>query len=108
MKEKLRIKFSKASLKRIDVFGILFLLAASILLVFALEQGGTRYEWNSATIVAVLVLAGLSWIAFALWEYWLERSRSLQEPIFPLRLLKIRILVATMTYSPAQTTVLLG
>lgn len=74
------------------------LLAASVLWGFALEEGGTRFSWSSAIIVATLVLAGVCWIGFAGWEYHVDKSASLQEPIFLLRLLKNRILVGMMVY----------
>lgn len=91
-----RGKFSKASLSRIDILGAFLLLAASILLVFALEEGGTRYTWSSAMVVATITLAIFSWIAFVGWEYFVDRFTSLLEPIFPLRLLQDRILVGMM------------
>lgn len=90
-------KFSKASLGRIDIFGAFFLLAASILLVFALEEGGTRYAWSSAVVIATITLASVSWIAFIGWQYFVDKRTSLIEPIFPLRLLQDRILVGMMS-----------
>ena len=81
---RLRIKFSKASLSRIDIFGVFLLLAASVLLVFALEEGGARFSWGSAVIISTIVLAGIGWVSFVGWEYFVDKSASLQEPIFPL------------------------
>ena len=92
-----RTKFSKASLSRIDVLGVILLLAASILLVFALEEVGQRYSWRSAVIISTITLAGICWISFIGWEHFIDKSRSAQEPIFPLRLLKDRILVGMMS-----------
>ncbi len=97
MKAQLRSKFSKASLSRLDTLGVVFLLAASILLVFALEEAGQRYSWKSAVIVSTITLAGICWISFIGWEYLLDKSPSPQEPIFPLRLLKDRVLVGMMS-----------
>lgn len=90
---RLRSKFSKASFDRIDGMGSLLLLTASVLLVFALEEAGTRYSWRSPAIVSTIVLAGVGWIGFVCWEHYVDKSGSAQEPIFPLRLLKDRVLV---------------
>ncbi|PGH28477.1 hypothetical protein GX50_08787 [[Emmonsia] crescens] len=92
----LRAKVSKSALKRVDIIGVLLLLASSILLVFALEEAGTRYSWSDAVIIATFSLAGITGILFTFWELFLEKSTSLQEPVFPLRLLKNRLLAAMM------------
>ena len=97
MKAQLRRKFSKASLSRLDPLGVMLLLAASILLVFALEEAGQRYSWKSAVIISTIALAGICWVSFVGWEYLVDKSRASQEPIFPLRLLKDRILVGMMS-----------
>ncbi|KAK4197310.1 major facilitator superfamily transporter [Triangularia verruculosa] len=78
--------------KRLDYFGAFTSLAASILLVFALEQASTVYAWNSAPIITSFTLSGAGWVAFILWERHLslrhERKGGKQgyEPLFPWRL----------------------
>lgn len=96
MSARLRTKFSKSTLARVDLPGAFLLLVASVLLVFALEEGGSRYPWDSAAVIASLVLSGIAWIAFVVWEIWLETSPSIQEPIFPMRLLKSRVVAGMM------------
>ena len=97
MKAQFRSKFSKASLSRLDALGVILLLAASILLVFALEEAGQRYSWRGAVIISTITLAGICWIAFIGWEHLVDKSCSSQEPIFPLQLLKDRVLVGMMS-----------
>jgi hypothetical protein len=70
---------------------MLLLLASSILLVFALEEGGTRYPWQSAAILAPLIIALVAGIAFAFWEYYLDKSSHKQEPVLPPILVKERM-----------------
>ncbi|KAB5584990.1 drug resistance transporter EmrB/QacA subfamily [Coniochaeta sp. 2T2.1] len=93
---RLRTKFSNQTLRRVDILGAISLLAASVLLIFALESGGTRYKWTSGTIISTLVLSGLSWMVFILWETYLERTKATQEPVFPLGLLRNRQLASMM------------
>ena len=92
------------------------MLAASILLVFALEEANTRYPWGSWVIVTSLVVAVACWIAFVGWEVWIESMgkvgregqtagrgrgrRGKMEPIFPMRLLRSRVLVGMLLSVP--------
>jgi hypothetical protein len=46
--------------RRIDIVGAFILLAASVLVVFVLEEAGIRYAWNSAAIIASLTLVVVS------------------------------------------------
>jgi len=45
--------------KRMDIVGALLSLVASILLVFALQQGGVAYPWDRGTVITSLILSGL-------------------------------------------------
>jgi hypothetical protein len=72
--------------KRIDVLGAFLSLATSILLVFALEEGGVAYPWNSSAVIASFILSGLLWTGFIIWERKLSISKSVCEPMFPWRL----------------------
>ncbi|VZI03292.1 unnamed protein product [Fusarium fujikuroi] len=87
----LRAKVRRSNWVRIDVLGIILLLAASVLLVFALEEGGTRYSWSNAIVIATLVLAVVLFIAFGVWEVYVEKSPGKQEPVFPPSICKDRI-----------------
>jgi hypothetical protein len=101
---RLRAKLSRNTTRRVDLLGAASLLAASVLLVFALESGGTTYAWGSGAIVATLVLSGLLWIVFVGWEIHLERrAQAAPEPIFAMGLLRNRQLASMMC-----TTFLIG
>ncbi|KAF4629376.1 hypothetical protein G7Y89_g8774 [Cudoniella acicularis] len=70
----------------LDIPGAILLLAASALLVFALQQaGGNRYSWNSPTIISTLVISGISWCILVAWIVWLEygNSKMAMKAIFP-------------------------
>jgi hypothetical protein len=92
----LRNKFSRSSLSRLDVAGAVILLASSVLVVFGFEQAGSRYPWASPAILSTLIIGGLLFVGFVLWEYVIGRRGSAQEPIFPLRLMKDRIFAGLM------------
>ncbi|KAK8119284.1 major facilitator superfamily transporter [Apiospora kogelbergensis] len=92
----LRAKFSRTSLARLDVLGAALLLAATVLIVFGFEEAGSRYPWASAPILSTLVIGALLLVAFIFWERIVGRPRRVQEPIFPLRLMKRRVFAGLM------------
>jgi hypothetical protein len=54
--------------KKIDVTGAILLLAGAFLLLTALLEASVNYRWSSATIITLLVISGVAWIAFFAWE----------------------------------------
>ncbi|KAH8680619.1 drug resistance transporter EmrB/QacA subfamily [Xylariales sp. PMI_506] len=109
----LRIKFSRATLARLDGPGSVLLIAFSILIVFAFEEAGSRYAWASGPILGTLVSGTVCFLAFLAWEHYIGRpsTASVQEPVFPLRLMKDRIfagliLVAFFTGPPFMTVLI--
>jgi hypothetical protein len=97
--KRLRSRFTGEKFGRIDLLGCFLMLGASILVVFALEEAGTRYSWGSAAIVGSLVVAAVAWGGFVGWEVWIEwkqKGSGRQEPIFPMRHLKSRVLAGML------------
>ncbi|KFY25428.1 hypothetical protein V493_04658 [Pseudogymnoascus sp. VKM F-4281 (FW-2241)] len=80
----------------IDFIGMLFMLGGSICLVYGLQRATTGgRSWGEPAIVACLVLSGVSWLGFFAWEGLLgARSWSNIEPIFPMHILKRRVMAA--------------
>ena len=72
--------------KRIDVLGAFLSLAGSILLVFALQEGGVAYPWGSGTVIASFALSSLLLAGFIIWERQLSMWKTVCEPMFPWRL----------------------
>ncbi|KAK9325841.1 hypothetical protein V1517DRAFT_335621 [Lipomyces orientalis] len=93
---RLRGKFERSTLARVDVFGMFLLLASSVLLVFALEEGGARCSWNSAAVISSLVLALVLGIVFVVWETFLDKTTYVQEPVFPPSIVKNRLPAAML------------
>ncbi|KND91015.1 putative MFS-type transporter [Tolypocladium ophioglossoides CBS 100239] len=91
-----RSMISEQAWKRIDFLGAFISLAASILLVFALQQGGVAYPWSSGAIISVFVLSGLLWLGFIAWERQLSTWNTVCEPIFPLRLARNRFVLGLL------------
>jgi MFS family permease len=96
---RLRNRFTISSFKRLDLIGSGLMLAASILLVFALEEAGSRYAWASGVILGTLLVSVVAWAAFVGWEILIDKRRTMTaEPIFPMRLLKRRVVAGMLLY----------
>ncbi|CAJ2514279.1 Uu.00g023980.m01.CDS01 [Anthostomella pinea] len=107
----LRAKLTRSSLSRLDVVGAVLLLFASVLLVFALEEAGSKQSWDSPAILSSLVVGVCLFMAFVVWEKLVGRNGSAREPIFSLRLMKDRlfsglVLVAFFTGFPFMTVLI--
>jgi len=80
--------FSKSAFRRLDWP---LSLAASVLLVYALQEAATDFKWNSGKVMSTLVISVLCWVGFVLWEGVVEQhAGGIQEPIFPWRVSKNR------------------
>ncbi len=83
--------FSLAALRNVDYLGALLLLAASVLFVVALEEGGTEYPWRSAVVLSLLCISVVLWILFFAWQKVASGRDKTHEPVLPWRLLTNRI-----------------
>jgi hypothetical protein len=59
----------RALCKKIDYWGILAGTAAIILILIPVSGGGSYFAWNSAMVIAMLVVGGCSMFAFLFVEY---------------------------------------
>jgi hypothetical protein len=90
----------KSLLLRIDWLGLLLSIAASIILIIPLQEGGADYSWRSATVVAMVAVGGLCWIAFAGWEVFISRHPGEKAvlPMMPNRVAYQRVVGACIVY----------
>ena len=89
----------KALVHHVDFLGTFLLLAASVLLIFGLEQAGAaEYPWDSPIIVSTLTVAGVCFLSLAAWIAFLDlmKGKVPINPILPVRLLTNRILIAAV------------
>lgn len=60
--------------KQFDPYGTAALVPAVICLLLALQWGGSKYEWSSGRIIALLVLFGIFAIAFIAIQFWKQEN----------------------------------
>ncbi|KAL9618383.1 MAG: hypothetical protein Q9160_006891 [Pyrenula sp. 1 TL-2023] len=84
--------YTRTKLAKLDFPGCLLLLAAIVLLICALEEAGKRFEWSSPMIIAFLVIAGILFITFFIWQWFITRRDGEREPFFPWRFVADRLL----------------
>jgi MFS family permease len=70
-------------MRQIDYGGICLNLAAVLLVLIPLSEGGVQYAWDSALVIAMLVVGCCTAIAFVSYEWKLAPI-----PIMPVRLVK--------------------
>ncbi|TVY82122.1 Efflux pump mlcE [Lachnellula suecica] len=75
-----------SSITRFDLVGFAIFAPFAIMLLLALEWGGTKYAWNSATIIGLFCGAGALLIIFLVWE-----RRAGSDAMFPFSILRVRI-----------------
>jgi hypothetical protein len=79
-----RLPFEKKP-HTVDVAGILAIIGATTLLALSITWGGSTYAWDSATVITMLVVAGVLLLVFGVVEH-----RFAREPVIPIRLFAVR------------------
>ncbi|KAJ6188408.1 hypothetical protein N7519_003316 [Penicillium mononematosum] len=79
-----RTRASYRSFANLDIVGSLLIMAGSFLIVAVLNETNLAFSWSSRDAIALLVLTGVSWIAFFAWEWYISGIPG-KDPIFPKR-----------------------
>ncbi|KAI1317769.1 major facilitator superfamily domain-containing protein [Xylariaceae sp. FL0255] len=76
----------KLKLKAVDFLGIFLVLGGVALFLLGLTYGGAFYPWNSAHVIAPIVVGVALSFAFVLWQW-----KGARYPLVPLHVFKSRI-----------------
>lgn len=79
-----RTRASYRSFANLDIVGSVLMMASSFLIVAVLNETNLAFSWSSRDAIALLVLTGVSWIAFFAWEWYISGIPG-KDPIFPKR-----------------------
>lgn len=88
---------TRTGLSKIDFVGNMLLVIASILLIFAIQEGASFvWKWSSPVIIWSLVVSGVCWLLLVVWESYLFYGQNqVIQPIFPLRLAVGRVYLSS-------------
>ena len=75
-----------SKLKAIDFFGAVLALGGTVIIVLGLTWAGAQYAWDSAAVIAPLVVGFATCVAFVLWQW-----KGPRYPLVPLHVFKRRI-----------------
>ena len=78
----------------LDLTGNFLLITAVIMLLLALQWGGTTYPWNSATVIGLLTGAGVEIFVFLGWQKYRGESA-----LIPLKIINQRTVAASFGMS---------
>ncbi|CAJ2510376.1 Uu.00g050790.m01.CDS01 [Anthostomella pinea] len=76
----------KLKLKAVDFIGIILALAGTTVLLLGLNWGGSEYPWQSAHVIATLVIGFVLSVAFVLWQW-----KGPKYPLVPLHIFNSKI-----------------
>lgn len=77
----------RSMIQDFDIVGFLLFVPAILMLMMALQWGGTIYAWNSATTIGLLAGAIVTLFIFGFWEH-----RHGSNAMFPGSILRIRVI----------------
>lgn len=84
-------RYFDETIRRVDFGGCILLLVATLFLVAALEEANTQYPWKSGFVISLLVISGIAWSLFLVWERRVTLKMKRQEPVFPWRFAQNRV-----------------
>jgi len=101
---------------RLDIPGVVLMVAAAVALLLALDWGGIQYSWTSWRIITLLAVSAALWVLFVV------RLLTAREPFIPVAILRGRItsmitgaaffsigtIIAVTIYTPLYCQVVLG
>ncbi|RDW59432.1 MFS general substrate transporter-6 [Coleophoma cylindrospora] len=84
-------------INRLDPVGFMLFAPTCVMILLALEWGGTKYAWNSSTIIGLFVGFAATAVTFVFWEY--HRGDT---AMVPLRILRQRVVYSSCLSMVAQ------
>jgi MFS family permease len=69
-------------LKQMDLLGLALLLPGVICLLLAMQWGGTKYDWKSGRVIALLILAIFLLVGFVVVQVWSGENATVPVRVF--------------------------
>lgn len=85
-----------AGIRALDIQGSILLLLAVLSFTACFMEAGSRFEWNSAYVITLLVVSALLWSALLVWERHVTTSHNAREPVLPWRFFQNRVMAGIL------------
>ncbi|RFU31486.1 hypothetical protein B7463_g4855, partial [Scytalidium lignicola] len=89
-------------LRRLDLPGFAIFFPGILMLLLAIEWGGSKYPWNSATVIGLLCGSVGTLILFVVWEWHQQANASIPLKIFLQRTILTSSLSSLFTFGSMQ------
>ncbi|KOS22229.1 Multidrug resistance protein 3 [Escovopsis weberi] len=87
---------SEKPFARLDLLGCVLLLLATMSFTSAFQEAGSRFSWDSAYVISLLVVSVVIWAALLTWERATTLANKVREPVLPWRFLTSRAMVGIL------------
>jgi MFS family permease len=84
--------FSRETWARVDVLGSSLLFLATLSITAGFEEADSRFAWDSAYVISLLVGSLVLWIALLLWERRISLAKGVREPVLPWKFITNRVI----------------
>jgi hypothetical protein len=79
--------------KRLDLVGAGLMLVAVTLLITGFEKASDFSPWTSAGVLAPIIISGVAWVLFLVYEKQVTPASHPVEPVFPWRFCTSRTII---------------
>lgn len=70
---------------RVDIPGTVLLLLATLSFTACFQEADSRFAWDSAYVITLLIVSVILWIALLVWERYVTLAGKIREPVLPWR-----------------------
>lgn len=84
------------SFQRLDIPGSILLMMSTLAFTACFQEADSRFAWNSAFVITLLIATVLLWSAMLLWERHVTLSSRVREPVLPWRFFTNRAMVGIL------------
>jgi len=79
-------------IQEFDLVGFAIFAPSAIMFFLALQYGGNQFAWNSSTVIGLFVGAGVTFLVWLGWDWWMGEAS-----MVPLSIMRNRIVWASCT-----------
>ncbi|PFH62221.1 hypothetical protein XA68_14500 [Ophiocordyceps unilateralis] len=83
-------------LARLDIVGSVLLILAALSFTSGFQEADSRFAWNSAYVITLLIVSLVLWVALLLWERHVTLFSRVREPVMPWRFFTDRVRAGVM------------